>query len=157
VRPVAGARLTWLALVAALLVVGLLWWQGGTGTPPESATTADSAGTPAASDPSGPTDGATGTDPGSGLPLVDLDALPPEARDAVERVDDGGPFPYDQDDGVFENRERLLPDHAPGYYREYTVETPGSADRGARRLVVGSGGEVYWTDDHYASFSRVAR
>ena len=67
-----------------------------------------------------------------------------------------GPFPYRQDGAVFENREGLLPDADDGYYHEFTVETPGSADRGARRIVVGNQGEAYWTDDHYDSFWRIA-
>ncbi len=68
----------------------------------------------------------------------------------------GGPFPYPHSDNqVFDNRERLLPRHARGYYREFTVVTPGSEDRGARRIITGSSGEKYWTDDHYASFSRI--
>jgi len=55
------------------------------------------------------------------------------------------------------NREELLPDQPDGYYRAYTVETPGSDDRGARRMVAGDGGEFYWTDDHYTSFARIER
>jgi ribonuclease T1 len=58
---------------------------------------------------------------------------------------------------VFTNAERILPRQAAGYYREYTVRTPGSSDRGARRLVVGRGGDVYHTEDHYASFRQVLR
>ena len=58
---------------------------------------------------------------------------------------------------TFENREDLLPDQPLGYYREYTVPTPGSETRGARRIVAGEGGEYYWTDDHYDSFSRIER
>ena len=58
---------------------------------------------------------------------------------------------------VFENRERLLPDEPIGYYHEYTVPTPGSSDRGARRIITGSGAELYWTDDHYRSFERITR
>ena len=75
-----------------------------------------------------------------------------EAIDTLGLVASDGPFPYDQDGGTFGNREGLLPARPPGSYREYTVETPGSADRGARRLVVGDGREVYYTDDHYESF-----
>jgi ribonuclease T1 len=70
-------------------------------------------------------------------------------------IHSGGPLPYEEDGGTFQNREGLLPDQALGYYREYTVETPGSPDRGARRLVIGEGGEVYYTDDHYASFREI--
>ena len=67
----------------------------------------------------------------------------------------GGPFTYQQDGTPFGNREQLLPKRSHGYYREYTVTTPGSRDRGARRIVAGRGGEFYYTDDHYRSFRRV--
>ena len=70
----------------------------------------------------------------------------------LDAIESGDPLPYEEDGGVFENREELLPERPLGYYREYTVETPGSPDRGARRLVIGEGGEVYYTRDHYASF-----
>lgn len=70
-------------------------------------------------------------------------------------VDAGGPFPHEQDGQTFQNREGHLPDQPEGYYREYTVETPGSDDRGARRLVIGEGGETYYTNDHYDSFIRI--
>jgi guanyl-specific ribonuclease Sa len=83
--------------------------------------------------------------------------LPPEAIATLEAIGRGGPYPYDRDGTVFQNRERLLPVRPRGYYREYTVETPGSRDRGARRIV--TGGEppevYYYTDDHYRSFRRV--
>ena len=83
--------------------------------------------------------------------------LPPEARDTLTRIEAGGPFPYKQDGRVFHNRESLLPQRVRGYYREYTVETPGSRDRGARRIVTGGDPpEVYYyTDDHYRSFRRI--
>ena len=68
---------------------------------------------------------------------------------------DGGPYPYRQDDQVFGNREGILPDEDFGWYREYTVETPGSSDRGARRFVVGEDGTFFYTDDHYDSFREV--
>lgn len=84
------------------------------------------------------------------------DFLPPEAIDTLQTIARGGPYPHRQDDGVFANRERRLPQQPRGYYREYTVETPGSRDRGARRIV--SGGqppvEYFYTDDHYRSFRR---
>jgi ribonuclease T1 len=70
-------------------------------------------------------------------------------------VETGGPFPHDQDGTTFSNREGLLPQHPEGYYKEYTCETPGSDDRGARRLVIGSGGETYYTADHYESFTQI--
>ena len=94
----------------------------------------------------------------TGLPLLTLAELPPEARETLERVDRGGPFRYAKDGAVFGNRERLLPARPSGYYREYTVPTLGSQDRGARRLVTGDGTrQVFYTDDHYASFARVRR
>jgi ribonuclease T1 len=81
--------------------------------------------------------------------------LPAEARAALALIKAGGPFPHAQDGRVFSNRERLLPRKQRGYYREYTVRTPGARDRGARRIVAGGGGEYYYTDDHYRSFRRI--
>jgi ribonuclease T1 len=95
--------------------------------------------------------------PVSGLPTVAVAALPVQARDTLVLIDKGGPFPFDRDGIVFFNAERLLPQQVRGYYHEYTVPTPGSRDRGVRRLVVGAGGDVYYTDDHYASFRQVLR
>jgi ribonuclease T1 len=83
--------------------------------------------------------------------------LPAQARETLELIDAGGPFPYDKDGSVFGNFERLLPARKRGYYHEYTVSTPGSHDRGARRIVTGQGGEIYYTDDHYDSFRAVLR
>lgn len=95
--------------------------------------------------------------PSDGLPTVELAALPPEARETIRLIERGGPFPYDRDGITFGNRERLLPLRSSGYYREYTVITPGSVDRGARRVIAGEGDELYYTDDHYDSFRRVVR
>jgi ribonuclease T1 len=96
-------------------------------------------------------------DPESGLAVVALATLPVEARDAVARIDRGGPFPYAKDGAVFGNRERLLPTRPTGFYREYTVRTPGEDDRGPRRIVTGNDGQLFYTADHYASFVRIAR
>ena len=96
-------------------------------------------------------------DPASGLPWVREDELPIQAQGVLALIDQGGPFPYDKDGSTFGNFEALLPAHQKGYYHEYTVVTPGSKDRGARRIIAGDGGEFYWTQDHYASFSRIAR
>ncbi|MEU7649335.1 ribonuclease domain-containing protein [Streptomyces huasconensis] len=92
-----------------------------------------------------------------GMDTVQADRLPAEARRTLRRIDDGGPFPYEKDGAVFGNFERELPRRDRGYYREYTVRTPGERGRGPRRLVTGSGGEIYYTDDHYASFKAVLR
>ena len=98
----------------------------------------------------------SGTDPVSGLPWVAESALPREARTTLELIRAGGPFPFPRnDDKTFDNRERLLPERSRGYYREFTVVTPGSDDRGPRRIITGREGEIYWTADHYASFHRV--
>ncbi|WP_435743919.1 ribonuclease domain-containing protein [Nocardioides sp. SYSU DS0663] len=106
----------------------------------------------------GSLDGAPDADRGrSGLPTVLLDELPPEARRTVQRIEEGGPFPEDEDGTVFHNYEDLLPDRDDGYYREYTVPTPGLGHRGPRRIVEGAPGEWYWTADHYASFAEVVR
>ena len=81
--------------------------------------------------------------------------LPAEARQTLELIRNNGPFPYKQDGATFGNREKRLPQRAHGYYREYTVKTPGATDRGARRIVAGNGGEFYYTADHYRSFTRI--
>jgi len=83
-----------------------------------------------------------------------LEELPSEARATLALIKSDGPFPYPQDGRVFSNRERLLPIQGKGYYREYTVRTPGVRDRGARRIVAG-GGEYYYSADHYRSFRRI--
>lgn len=97
----------------------------------------------------------------AGVALADL---PPEAQQVLRLIQQGGPFPYPHKDGsVFANFEKRLPLQARGYYREYTVPTPGSRDRGARRIVAGRGsagdvassGEYYYTFDHYRSFRRI--
>ncbi|EGJ73877.1 putative guanyl-specific ribonuclease Sa3 [Streptomyces sp. Tu6071] len=83
-------------------------------------------------------------------------ALPSQAHDTLELIDSGGPFPYPQDGIVFQNREGILPGQSTGYYHEYTVKTPGSSDRGARRIVTGEKtDEDYYTSDHYASFDLI--
>ena len=90
-----------------------------------------------------------------GLPVIYVDELPREARTTLRLIEEGGPFPYSKDGSVFQNREGILPSRSRGYYREYTVITPGEDDRGARRIVAGEGGELYYTDDHYESFKRI--
>lgn len=100
----------------------------------------------------------------SSIDFIVVAALPPEAQQTLQAIHQGGPFPYPQKDGsIFGNFERKLPIRIRGYYREYTVPTPGRRDRGARRIVAGSGpqndvrlsGEYYYTGDHYRSFRRI--
>jgi ribonuclease T1 len=90
---------------------------------------------------------------------VALASLPRQGHETYQRIHQGGPFPYEKDGVVFGNRERLLPAQKRGYYREYTVKTPGSRDRGARRIVCGGQATApdacYYTADHYASFRRI--
>ncbi|MFI9273739.1 ribonuclease domain-containing protein [Kitasatospora sp. NPDC052896] len=81
--------------------------------------------------------------------------LPSQARDTLVLIARGGPYPYRSDGVVFENREGRLPRQRSGYYHEYTVRTPGSADRGTRRVVTGGAGEEYWTADHYGTFQEI--
>lgn len=85
--------------------------------------------------------------------------IPEAERAAVLKtlalIERGGPFPHKQDGTVFANREGRLPQQRRGYYREYTVPTPGSRTRGARRIVRGEGGETYYTNDHYNTFRRI--
>lgn len=90
---------------------------------------------------------------------VALQELPPEAREVYAKIRAGGPFRYDRDGVVFGNRERVLPPEPRGYYHEYTVRTPGSRTRGARRVVCGGAKTApdvcFYSDDHYQSFRRI--
>ena len=95
------------------------------------------------------------------LGTVALTALPAEAQKTQGLIRTGGPFPYGKDGVVFGNREQLLPRRERSFYREYTVPTPGSKDRGARRIVCGGQRPTlpeacYYTADHYASFKLIA-
>ena len=99
---------------------------------------------------------ARGDDHHSGVgATVALSTLPGQVSDTVHLIQDGGPFPYRQDGEVFSNAEHHLSAEPRGYYHEYTVVTPHSSDRGARRIITGKNGEYYYTADHYDSFRRV--
>lgn len=143
-----GQRSAWTVwvplLVVAALVVSLWWWTGHRSTKSLPRPTSIVA-TP---------DSGTAT-PDSGLATIEESRLPSQARDTLALIRAGGPYPYRQDDGVFGNREGLLPRQPSGYYREYTVVTPGSDDRGPRRIISGADGDRYWTADHYASFRQI--
>jgi ribonuclease T1 len=88
------------------------------------------------------------------IPEVAIAELPREARETLTLIKRGGPFPYRKDGSTFGNFEQRLPVHSRGYYREYTVPTPGATDRGARRIVAGADG-YYYSEDHYGSFRRI--
>lgn len=154
-------------LLTALVVLGLIAF-GGTGVLgqlTESTTPGGSVSAPAL--PGAPS-GSSGQDSGapqgaqavsanpSDLPEIPESALPAEGRKVLELIREGGPYRYSQDDQAFGNFERILPRRDRGYYREYTVPTPGEPDRGARRIVAGDDGEKYYTDDHYESFQFIA-
>ena len=93
------------------------------------------------------------------LPGIALTQLPVQGRKTYLLIREGGPFPYEKDGSVFGNRERILPAHKRGYYREYTVRTPGVRGRGGRRIVCGGTPRTpdacYYTADHYASFQAI--
>lgn len=94
------------------------------------------------------------------IPTIARNELPKQATQTLALIESGGPFPYDKDGTVFGNRERILPKQRRGYYREYTVKTPGLSHRGARRIVCGglkptTPDRCYYTQDHYASFKRI--
>jgi ribonuclease T1 len=155
--------------VAALAVFNLFIGPGGTppvsgpqGTTtaaPRFSTTAPAAAAtsaPAAVPPSSSAGQATGVPNASGLPTIRESQLPAEGRRTLILIRRGGPYPYTRDGVTFGNFERILPRKASGYYREYTVPTPGESDRGARRIVAGQAGDKYYTADHYASFKFIA-
>jgi ribonuclease T1 len=162
----AGTALAWLRgmrrpawIIVSLLVLGLGLWS--LQRAPVTATLGGaSSGAPAMvfsapAAPPAPAPQPTGVGAPSRLPAF----LPAEAQDVLQRIARGGPFDYRQDGSVFQNREHRLPPQPSGYYHEYTVATPGSPDRGARRIITGGGepgspGEYWYTGDHYRSFQR---
>ncbi len=127
-----------LILLVIILAAMAIWNRHGETPQPQVAPTASAPGQAAVASPS-------------------MDMLPPEAHDTLGRIARGGPFEHDQDGAVFGNYEGLLPKQPRGYYHEYTVETPGAPNRGARRIITGGTPPVAWyyTDDHYRSFRRL--
>ena len=130
-----------LSLLGLLLVVAALLWQRHTAMPPQAMAPARPAAAAQAD-----------ARPGASLPGF----LPAQAVDTLMLIARGGPFPHRQDGVVFGNYEGLLPKEPRGYYHEYTVETPGAHDRGARRIITGGTPPTvyYYTGDHYRSFRR---
>jgi guanyl-specific ribonuclease Sa len=134
----------------ALVVFGWVFKDLAGGTSPALPSSSSSASVrPSAGSAAGTS--IPGTD--SGLKVQALSSLPAQAAETWKLIEKNGPFPYPRNDGVaFQNREKRLPAQSAEYYREYTVPTPGSQDRGARRLVTGSKQEVFYTGDHYETF-----
>lgn len=91
----------------------------------------------------------------TGIPQIAISQLPPEVQTTINLISQSGAFPHPKDGSVFKNLEGLLPPQPLGYYREYTVETPGTTDRGSRRLITGQNREMYYTNNHYNSFQQV--
>jgi ribonuclease T1 len=125
-------------LAVAAVLVALLLLQGGGGD----------------NDTDPGTTSSTGTETGGGTGSIESQQESAIAE-VLRAIDAGEQLPYEQDGGVFQNREGRLPQRPQDYYREYTVPTPGSDDRGARRLVIGAEGETYYTADHYDSFVQI--
>lgn len=157
-----------MGLVAAALLAGWLLVANVLAPLATTALTSPSASVSARVSPAGRASSASASpgaaeamDAASGLRWVSLSELPPEASATLTEIKAGPPFPTRKDGAVFSNFEGLLPGRASGYYREFTVPTPGEDDRGARRIVTGgpgygvAGGEFYYTGDHYQSFERV--
>ncbi len=154
----------WLVVLSAILLVAAIWLVnlgsnratvdsgGGVATTSTTASPTTPFTTAATDVPLGEADGPPRF---SELDPILVTELPLEAIDTLDSIANGGPFDFDRDGLVFQNREGLLPDREEGHYREYTVITPGERTRGARRIVAGADGELYYTGDHYASFSEI--
>jgi ribonuclease T1 len=155
--------------VAALAVFNLFIAPGGTppsGVQPSGVQSAGPQGTTTSAPAAHPTSAPAAAPPSagkgtggpnvSGLPAIRESQLPAEGRRTLALIRQGGPYPYTRDGVTFGNFERILPRKAGGYYKEYTVPTPGESDRGARRIVAGQAGDKYYTPDHYESFKFIA-
>jgi ribonuclease T1 len=145
VIPTAQRRL--LALVVPLLAV-VLAACGATA----AGTSASVATAPASTSAAG---SLAPAQPTTDLRTVVVAKLPAEAVGTLRLIASDGPYPFAKDGATFSNREGLLPRHSSGWYREFTVVTPGSGDRGARRIIAGQDGSRFYTSDHYASFREV--
>ncbi|MCD4853222.1 ribonuclease [Arthrobacter sp. AK01] len=133
-----------LVIAVVVLVVAMVGGGGLTAqtTTPEPGSATSAAATPGAAVVANP----------SSLPAINASQLPREARQTLTLIAKGGPYPYDRDGVNFGNFEGLLPKKSGGFYKEYTVPTPGESDRGARRIIVGKDAAKYYTADHYESF-----
>ena len=127
-------------VLVTVLGIGAIIKHGRDATPPATVVAPSASGTPR-----------------SNLPTVNVADLPAEAVAMLALIDQGGPYRFRQDGTIFGNFEHRLPEHDRGYYREFTVVTPGENDRGRRRLVAGTAGDIYYSDDHYGTFRQVLR
>jgi ribonuclease T1 len=147
-------------------VVALSAILGGCGKENSQNNVTEASGASASQAPGQPAQGASGTPAASGaqaagaLGTVTKAQLPGEAAETLRLIKAGGPFPFADDGVLFRNTAQLLPKHPRGYYHTYTVRTPGTTDRGLRRIVCGGPrkqtGDCYYTDDYYVSFKRIA-
>jgi len=135
--------MSWKYVVIAVALIAAAYLIGG----------AQGAGEPALNDAPGSSSPSHSAPASAGV--IGVDSLPQEARTTLQLIESDGPFPYSKDGTVFHNYEGVLPEKPDGYYREYTVVTPGASDRGARRVVAGNKGERYYTDDHYSTFKLI--
>jgi ribonuclease T1 len=147
--------LIFLAAALALFITAIWQQRAGTNEPRDGDAPAyRDAGATRAGGSTSATDGGP-----AGAPVAPRDSQVATERTQIDAtlalIAQGGPFPHDKDGSVFSNREGRLPAQPRGYYREYTVPTPGAKNRGARRIVRGKGGETYYTSDHYKTFTRI--
>ena len=138
----------------AAVLIGLIAVSGCAGTATDTGAGAAGGGQQAAANSSQYADLAPAA-PTTDLETMTVEQLPPEGIDTLELIASDGPFRYDKDGATFSNREGILPQQPKGFYAEYTVVTPGSDDRGARRIVGGDDGSRFYTSDHYSSFREV--
>jgi ribonuclease T1 len=146
------------AVVAVLIGA---WLQRADKTPAPQTKQAESRSQPASRTQAGVPVQATAPAPPRPQATSRIEEVVPDSAEraqlqaTLELIERGGPFPHRQDGTIFGNREGRLPAEARDYYREYTVSTPGAANRGARRVIRGQAGETYYTRDHYRTFMRI--
>lgn len=145
---------TALALLALVAIFGFVQLVSHSDDPSDTGS-GNSASPTSASQPGAPAGGAEEVPQVGGEVPADEAAAHDQISATLALIATHGPYPNRADGEVFENRERLLPQEPRGYYRSYTVSTPGSADRGARRIITGQGGELFYTSDHYDSFEPI--
>lgn len=154
-------RATFSCILAVSVILGACGKGGSQNAAQQSGTSASEASSVQAAQAASDTTGASGATKGGALGAVTKAQLSAEAVETLRLVKAGGPFPFGEDGVIFRNSAALLPEHPRGYYRTYTVRTPGAADRGQRRIVCGGPrkqtNDCYYTDDYYVSFKRISQ